>query len=44
MKIYKEIKDGATGAKNYKLITDRKDVLQVAASLIAHYNIVDAGG
>lgn len=43
MKIYKEIKNAETGARDYKLVTGRKDVLQVAVSLIAHYNIVDAG-
>ena len=43
MKIYKEIKNAETGAKDYKLITGRKDVLQVAASLIAHYNLADSG-
>ena len=43
MKIYKEIKNAETGAKDYKPVTGRKDVLQVAASLIAHYNLADAG-
>lgn len=42
MKIYKEIKNAETGARDYKLVTGRKDVLQVAVSLIAHYNLVDA--
>lgn len=43
MKIYKEIKNAETGAKDYKLVTGREDVLKVAASLIAHYNLADAG-
>ncbi len=43
MKIYKEIKNAETGAKDYKPVTGREDVLQVAASLIAHHNLVDAG-
>lgn len=43
MKIYKETKNAETGARDYKLVTGRKDVLQVAASLIAHYNLADAG-
>ena len=43
MKIYKEVKNAETGAKEYKLVTGRKDVLQVAASLIAHHNLADAG-
>lgn len=42
MKIYKEIKNAETGAMDYKLVTGRKDILQVAASLIAHYNLADA--
>ena len=43
MKIYKEIKDGETGEKKYVKISGREDVLQVAAMLIAHYNLADAG-
>lgn len=42
MKIYREIENGVTGAKDYKLVTGRKEVLLVAASLIAQYNIADS--